>query len=178
MRTPIGLFSTLALLAAASVQSSAVTSNVADVSGTTWDWIIIGAGLGGLVTANRLSANPDINVLVVEAGGDNRTSNLVDTVNTYSQAFQTSLDWQYVAENQVGGSRTLNAGKTIGGSTSINGAAWGRAAAAQYDALANYTQDTAFSWDNILTFFKRSEHFYPPDQAQQKLGAGMASSVR
>lgn len=83
------------------------------------DWIIVGGGLTGLTVANRLSQNPNVTVMVIEAGGDDREDPMVKTLDTYSQAFGTRLDWNFPIYNQVGGSKSLHAGKTLGGSTSI-----------------------------------------------------------
>ncbi|KDN53554.1 GMC oxidoreductase [Tilletiaria anomala UBC 951] len=158
---------------AAPAQKSLVTSSLQAATAATPDYIIIGGGLAGLTVANRLSEDPSINVLVIEAGGDNRTSVMINTVSTYSEAFGTSLDWDWQTTQQVGGStKNIKGGKTLGGSSSINGAAWTRGATEQYDALEQLGNE-----GSLQPYFVKSEHFYSPNEAQKALGAGMANNV-
>ena len=98
---------------------SAITDHFYIATATQPDYIIIGGGLAGLTVANRLSADPKVNVLVVEAGQDDREDPLVKTLDTYSESFGSPLDWNFAADNQIGGTKHLHAGKTLGGSSSI-----------------------------------------------------------
>ncbi len=124
------------------IHVSSVITDVDSISSRNWDYVILGAGLTGLTVANRLSEDPSISVLVVEAGNDTRSSDLVRTLTTYSQAFGTSLSWNFpTVASSAGGSKTLNAGRGLGGSTSINGAAWTRGAKEQYDGLEELGND-------------------------------------
>ena len=80
-------------------RASGVTSNAGDVAGQTYDYVIVGGGLTGLTVASRLSENPDITVLVVETGADNRDDPRVYDIYTYGQAFGTELDWQFPTDD-------------------------------------------------------------------------------
>ena len=81
-------------LAAVSGTLASVTSDVSLAANKTFDYIIVGGGTAGLALANRLSEDADISVLVIEAGGDNRTSPLESVVD-FPVAVGTALDWAY-----------------------------------------------------------------------------------
>jgi len=72
-----------------------VTNDASSANGQEFDYIIIGGGLGGTTVAGRLSENPAISVLLVEAGADNRGDPRVYDIYAYSQAFGTELDWAW-----------------------------------------------------------------------------------
>lgn len=89
-----------------------------------YDYIIVGGGTSGLAVANRLSENPNINVLVIEAGSSVLNNSNVTDVNGYGLAFGTAIDWQYESVNQIYGgnsSQVLRAGKALSGTSAING---------------------------------------------------------
>ena len=90
-----------------------------------YDYIIVGGGTCGLVVANRLSELPDVSVLVIEAGASVlNNSNVTDTTLLGTLPVGTSIDWQYKTVNQTYGDNeqhTMNAGKAIGGTSTING---------------------------------------------------------
>jgi choline dehydrogenase-like flavoprotein len=68
---------------------------------TTYDYIIIGAGSAGCVLANRLSAQPDRTVLLLEAGASD-CSSAIHTPAAFPTLFKSKLDWNYMTEPQVG----------------------------------------------------------------------------
>lgn len=89
------------------------------------DYVIIGAGTSGLVVANRLSEDPTVTVVVIEAGSDQRNNPNVTDPSNFTKAFGTPIDWQYKTKKQVSaGNRELIVpqGKAWGGTSSINGA--------------------------------------------------------
>ncbi len=96
--------------------------NTDAISQTTYDFIIVGAGTAGCVLANRLSANGQHRVLLLEAGlPDNKTE--IHIPAAFSKLFKTDYDWNYSALPQPGlhGRESYWAkGRTLGGSTSIN----------------------------------------------------------
>ena len=69
-----------------------ITTNVDRVANGTFDYIICGGGLTGLVVASRLSEDPSISVLVIEGGNDDHEDPRVNDVRTYGEAFETDLD--------------------------------------------------------------------------------------
>lgn len=123
-----------------------------------FDYIIVGAGSAGCVLANRLSADPAISVLLLEAGGPDRKLE-IHVPAAYSKLNRTAVDWAYWTEPQehIDGRRLyLPRGKTLGGSSSTNAMAYVRGNRADYDAWA--TQENAgWDYETILPYFKRSE---------------------
>ena len=86
------------------------------------DYIIIGAGSAGCVLANRLSANPDVEVLLLEAGGPD-TNPDIRIPARWSALLGTDVDWLYRTEPQAHLNNRMidwNRGKVLGGSSSIN----------------------------------------------------------
>jgi hypothetical protein len=75
-----------------------VTSSSDGIDGTTYDYIIIGSGTAGLTVAARLSEDPAVSVLVVEAGADDRDNPEVFKIYEFTVAYGGPLDWQYSAE--------------------------------------------------------------------------------
>ncbi|KAK5688442.1 hypothetical protein LTS10_000420 [Elasticomyces elasticus] len=96
-----------------------ITEDPTNVVDRTFDYIICGGGLTGLTVASRLSEDPDIHVLVIEAGGDDHNDPRVYDVRTYGQAFDTHLDWNITSTPVPWQNNTrldLVAGRTLGGS--------------------------------------------------------------
>lgn len=90
----------------------------------TYDFVIIGAGTCGLVIANRLSELHNVSVAVIEAGASVYDNVLVSNPDNFGGALNTEIDWAYPTVNQTyadGRSHVLNAGKAIGGTSTING---------------------------------------------------------
>ncbi len=122
------------------------------------DVIVIGAGASGAVVASRLSEDPDRSVLLLEAGGPDRS---VDThiPAAFSKTFHTDLDWDYATTPQpnLGGRRLYwPRGKVVGGSTAINAMMWVRGNPADYDAWAAAGCD-GWAFDDIVDHFVRAE---------------------
>lgn len=90
---------TLSAICLALRSLAAVTSSPADASGKTFDYIVIGAGLTGTTVAARLAENPNITILLVEAGSDNRKDPRVYDLYKYGQAFGSELDWKWPTEH-------------------------------------------------------------------------------
>ena len=124
-----------------------------------YDYIIVGAGSAGCVLANRLSADPAVTVLLLEAGGPD-TKLEIQIPAAYSRLSRSDVDWGFSTEPQahvLNRRMYLPRGKTLGGCSSINAMAYVRGNRADYDewaALGN----TGWSYDEVLPYFKRSEH--------------------
>jgi choline dehydrogenase len=122
------------------------------------DYVIVGAGPAGCVLANRLSADPDVEVLLVEAGGRD-TDPLIAMPMGFAQLLgDPATAWHYPIR-PVGPSQQVEhwvRGKTLGGSSSINGMVYNRGHRADYDALARLG-NPGWGWDDMLAAFKAIE---------------------
>src|SRR5580765_2968988 len=122
------------------------------------DYIIVGAGSAGCVLAGRLSEDPDVSVLLLEAGGPD-TAPEVRIPAAFPILFKSSLDWDLLGEPEpgLGGRRLyLPRGRMIGGSSSMNAMIYLRGNRLDYDDWA--AQGCAgWSYDEVLPYFKRAE---------------------
>lgn len=99
------------------------------------DYVIVGTGSAGAALANRLSADPSVHVVVLEAGKRDK-NRFVHIPAAFAQLFRGPLDWDYLTEPQqgLGGRRVYwPRGKMLGGSSSMNAMMWVRGFAADYD---------------------------------------------
>jgi hypothetical protein len=80
-------------------RASGVTSNSWDAAYQTYDYVVIGGGLTGITVASRLAENPNTQVLIIEAGGDDRFDQRVQNIYTYGQAFGSELDWSWPTDS-------------------------------------------------------------------------------
>ncbi|KAJ4391528.1 hypothetical protein N0V93_005146 [Gnomoniopsis smithogilvyi] len=140
-----------------------------------FDYIIAGGGTCGLLLANRLSADPNNSVVVIEPGQDVRNNPNVSVPENFisEPVFNTPLDWAYATEPQRGGAnRTLqmHAGKALGGSSTINGMTYIRADVAEIDAWEALGNE-GWNWETLLPYYKRVERYSPPTEAQVAVGA-------
>ena len=146
------------------------------MSETTFDTIIIGAGTAGCLLANRLSADPNRRVLLLEAGGKDDYLWIHIPVGYLYCIGNPRTDWLYKTESDPGlNGRSLRypRGKTLGGCSSINGMIYMRGQARDYDAWAQATSDTTWSWDNCLPDFRAHENHYRLDHAQDPAFAAL-----
>jgi choline dehydrogenase len=124
-----------------------------------YDYIIIGAGAAGCVLANRLTEDPDVNVLVLEAGGWDR-SIFMKIPLAWRQIWRgPRFNWNYQTEPEpyLDGRRvSLPRGKVIGGSTSINGMLYVRGHPRDYD-LWRQAGCEGWSYADVLPYFRRAE---------------------
>ncbi len=131
-----------------------------------FDYIIVGAGSAGCLLANRLSANPDNRVLLIEAGGRDNYHWIHIPVGYLYCIDNPRTDWRFRTEPDPGlNGRSLiyPRGKTLGGCSSINGMLYIRGQARDYNHWAEVTGEEAWNWDNCLPDFMRHEDHYRLD---------------
>lgn len=122
--------------------------------------MIVGAGSAGCALAYRLSENPDVRVLVLEAGGWDRHPFLHIPLAWPHIFFNRLNDWGYFSEPDATiANRRLDCarGKVIGGSSSINGMTYMRGHPGDFDAWADLIGEDGWSYRNVLSYFKRAE---------------------
>jgi choline dehydrogenase len=125
-----------------------------------FDYVIVGAGTAGCLLANRLSANPQHRVLLIEAGGLDDYLWIHIPVGYLYCIGNPRTDWLYQTDPDPGlNGRRLRypRGKVLGGCTSINGMIYMRGQSRDYDDWAAALGDAAWSWSACLPYFLRHE---------------------
>lgn len=102
------------------------------------DYVIVGAGSAGCVLAARLSADPEVSVVLIEAGGPDTVAEMAIPAG-FPRLFGTEHDWAFTSEPELelaGRGIYWPRGKTLGGSSSVNAQIWTRGHSADYDGWA------------------------------------------
>jgi choline dehydrogenase len=121
---------------------------------STYDYVIVGAGSAGCVLAARLSEDPDVSVLLVEAGPPD-TKETIHVPAAFGSLFKTDVDWDYATFPEAGCNNRMMympRGKTLGGSSSINAMVYIRGNRLDYDGWG-----AGWTYEEVLPYFKRSE---------------------
>ncbi|MEL7029084.1 MAG: GMC family oxidoreductase N-terminal domain-containing protein [Pseudomonadota bacterium] len=132
-----------------------------------WDYIIVGAGAAGCVLAHRLSADPKRSVLLIEAGPPDRSPYIHIPAAIVKLIGNSKYDWAHLAAADPTRNDRVDlwpAGKTLGGSTSINGMLIVRGHPQDYDDWAALGA-TGWGFADVLPYFKRLEAFADGDDA-------------
>ncbi|HRD76590.1 MAG TPA: GMC family oxidoreductase N-terminal domain-containing protein [Hyphomicrobiaceae bacterium] len=124
-----------------------------------FDYVVIGAGTAGCLLANRLSADPNARVLLLEAGGSDNYHWVHIPVGYLYLMGNPRADWGFKTAVEPGlGNRALNypRGKLLGGCSSINGMIYMRGQARDYD-LWRQMGNPGWAWEDVLPYFRAHE---------------------
>jgi choline dehydrogenase len=125
----------------------------------TFDYVIVGAGSAGSVLANRLSADGKLSICVLEAGGRDWNPYIHIPAGFLKTFYDPSVNWNYTQEaGDWTGGRRIHAprGKTLGGSSSINGHIYNRGQARDFDTWAQFG-NRGWGYADVLPYFRRME---------------------
>jgi len=126
-----------------------------------FDYVVVGSGAAGAIVAARLSEDASVSVCVLEAGPADSHPYLKLPAGFIKVIFNPELAWQFSSEPtaRTGGRRIpLPQGKTLGGSTSINGLVYNRGQREDFDGWAALG-NPGWSYDEVLPYFQRTEAF-------------------
>src|SRR3954447_9956474 len=123
------------------------------------DYVVVGAGSAGCVLANRLTEDPAVRVLLVEAGGKDRHPNIKIPAG-FAKQFHTKLDWDYTTEPEPhcdGRALFIPRGKSLGGSSSMNAMLYVRGRPLDYD-LWEAEGARGWGWEDVRPYFLKAEN--------------------
>lgn len=130
-----------------------------------FDFVIVGAGSAGCALASRLSEDGRFTVALLEAGPVDRNPWIHVPVGYFRTMGNPGTDWRYETESDPGiAGRSIKwpRGRVLGGSSSINGLLYVRGQPQDYDGWAQMGC-SGWSWDDVLPYFKRAEHWKGPN---------------
>ncbi|NMM43417.1 choline dehydrogenase [Rhodospirillaceae bacterium KN72] len=137
-----------------------------------YDYVIVGAGTAGCVLANRLTEDPSVRVLLLEAGGSDRYHWVQIPVGYLYCIGNPRTDWLMKTEPEAGlNGRALvyPRGKVLGGCTSVNGMIYMRGQAADYDRWRQMG-NIGWGWDDVRPYFLKSEDHHGGDGPHHRAG--------
>ena len=129
--------------------------------GQTFDFVIAGGGSAGCVLANRLSEDPSNKVCLLEAGGEDKSPLIKVPLGIMFLIDSKVYNWRYRTSEQANASNRqirIPRGRTLGGSSSINGMVYSRGHPLDYDEWVDVAGCKGWSYREVLSYFKKSEH--------------------
>ena len=144
---------------------------------TDFDYIVIGSGIGGCVVASRLSEDPAVRVLLLEAGPEDNDSDIhaTELTSLFAVWSKPQFDWglSTVAEPGLDGRRMpIIQGKVAGGGSSLHGRIFIRGHRRDFDHW-NYMGNEGWAFDQVLPYFKKLEDYMGPASDYRGVGGPM-----
>ena len=142
-----------------------------------YDFIVCGSGSAGCAVARRLADNPEVRVLLIEAGGSDNVPEVMDGTR-WPENMGSARDWNFTGQPTP----TLNGrtppfpmGKVLGGGSSINGLVWARGHKNDWDTWAEQSGDVAWSYESVLGIYRRIEDWQGPANDRLRGKGGLVS---
>ncbi len=132
---------------------------MSDAIQSTYDFIVCGGGTSGSIVARRLAEDPNVSVLLLEAGGSDRVPEVIDSTQ-WMWNIGTSRDWGYscAPSGTVNGRTPLSPmGKVLGGGSSVNGSVWARGHKNDFDNWAEAAGDEDWNYESALRIYRKAD---------------------